>query len=111
MNRDELISLVLSASSPKPVPVQINGTGELYVRVMTAYDAAQTQKKLEELKKDDDCSTGRLIAFMLCDEDGVLLFDAADQDTALKLSKLKPDVQLAIINAGNQANGAGSGNA
>ena len=100
--RDQLIKSILAKSNPKPVPVE--GFG--FVKVMTAYDADQMRKKTESLKKDDGCETGRLLACLLCDAEGVLLFDAADADSVLKLSKLPQDVAMACIEASRKANGA-----
>ena len=95
MTRDELIASILARSSPKPLAV--DGLG--FVRVMTAYDADQTRRKLEAMKKEDGCETGRVLACLLCDEEGTLLFDVADAESVLKLAKLPPDVQMAFLNA------------
>lgn len=100
--REELIASILAKSNPKPVPVE--GFG--FVRVMTAYDADQLRKKTEALKKDDGCDTGRLLACLLCDETGALLFDAADAEAVLSLSKLPQDVALSCMEASRKANGA-----
>lgn len=97
--RDELIAAILAKSGPKPLAV--DGLG--FVKVMTAYDADQTRKKLETLKKDDGCETGRLLACLLCDEDGTALFDPADAEAVLKLAKLPPELQMAALNAGKDA--------
>jgi hypothetical protein len=99
MTRDELIASILAKSGPKPLAV--DGLG--FVRIMTAYDADQTRKKLEALKKDDGCETGRLLAMLLCDEDGALLFDASDAEAVLKLAKLPPELQMAALGAGKEA--------
>jgi hypothetical protein len=101
MTRDELIASILSKSGPPPIKVEGG-----FVRVMTAYDADQTRKKLEALKKDDGCETGRLLACLLCDEEGSLLFDVSDAEQVLKLAKLPPDMQMTFLNASKQTNGA-----
>lgn len=104
MTRDELIASILAKSGPKPIPVE--GLG--FVRVMTAYDADQLRKKTEANKKDDGCDTGRLLACLLCDEDGGLLFDVADAEAVLMLSKLPQDLQVACIDASRKSNGSES---
>ena len=101
-SREQLIKTILSKSNPKPIAV--DGIG--FVRVMTAFDADQMRKKTESLKKDDGCDTGRLLACLLCDAEGVLLFDAADSEAVLKLSKLPQDIAMSCIEASRKANGA-----
>lgn len=100
--REELIASILAKSGPKPLAVE--GLG--FVKVMTAYDADQMRRKTEPLKKDDGCETGRLLACLLCDADGVLLFDPADAEAVLKLSKLPQEIALAVIDASRKGNGA-----
>lgn len=109
MNRDALIAKILSASSPKPVKVEADGIGPVYVRVMTAYDADAARKQLAELKKDDGCETGRLLAVLLCDEEGALLFDVNKPDIVLKLAKLPPGVSAKVLNAANATTGSEPG--
>src|SRR5262245_47700233 len=104
MKRDELIALITKASNPKPVKVDAEGLGTVYARVMTAYDADAMRKKLETLPKDDGCQIGRLLAFVLCDESGALLFNAEDQESAMMLSRLPQNAQGAILRAGSDAN-------
>lgn len=111
MNRDELIAAIRGASSPKPAPVAVPGIGAAFVRVMTAFDASQTKKTLEALKADDGCETGRLLACLLTDEAGELLFDVRNAEDVLMLAKLPPAAQHAVMNASNQANGADPGKA
>ncbi len=110
MTRDVLIAAFRAESSPKPLAVEADGITR-YVRVMTAFDADATTKKLDALKKDDGCQTGRVLACTLCDAEGALLFDAANADDVLMLSKLPPKLQTRLITAANQAQGAESGNA
>lgn len=105
MSRDDLIASILKRSSPKPIPVEYDGQAG-FVRVMTAYDADLTKKKLEAVKQDDGCETGRLLAMLLCDEEGTLLFDVTDADAVLKLAKLPPDLQMAFLNASKKSNEA-----
>jgi hypothetical protein len=109
MSRDTLIASILSASSPKPVKVEADGIGPVFVRVMTAFDADYTRKQLADLKAEDGCETGRLLACLLVDEDGTLLFDVTNAETVLKLSKLPPGVSTKVLNAANAANGAEPG--
>ena len=97
MSRDALIGRILAASSPKPVAIEVPGIGQVYRKVMTAYDADQMRKQVEKLPKDDGCDVGRTLAFILCDEDGALLFDPADAETVLKLSKLSTEAQQAVF--------------
>jgi len=106
MNRDQLIASILKASSPKPIRLEVDSIGPVFVRVMTAYDADMARKSLDANKKEDGCEMGRLLASMLCDDKGELLFDSANSDSVLKLSKLPPKAQTAILHAANQANSA-----
>lgn len=103
MNRDELIAGILAASGPKPIPVEIDGIGTVHVRVMTAYDGEQMRKTLEGLPKDDGCYVGRMMAFVLCDEQGTPLFDPSNAETVLRLSKLPPKMQQRVMQAANEA--------
>jgi hypothetical protein len=105
MTRDDLIALILKRSSPKPIPVEYDGQAG-FVRVMTAYDADATKKKLEAVKRDDGCETGRLLAMLLCDEEGGLLFDVSDAEAVLALAKLDPGLQMAYLNASRKSNEA-----
>lgn len=102
MTRDELIASIIARSGPKPRAVE--GLG--FVRVMTAYDADQLRRKTDANKKDDGCDTGRLLACLLCDEDGSLLFDVGNAEDVLMLSKLPQDEQVAYIEASRKSNGA-----
>jgi len=107
MNRDQLIASILKASSPKPIRLEVDSIGPVFVRVMTAYDADMSRKLIDAHKaKEDGCEMGRYLATLLCDEKGELLFDGNDHDTVLKLSKLAPRAQTAILQAANQANSA-----
>lgn len=108
MKREELIERILGASNPAPNQIEVEGLGAVYTRVMTAHAAELMRKKLDTLPKDDGCYVGRMLAFVLCDEAGELLFDAADAETALKLSKLPPRAQQKVMQAANEAT---SGNA
>lgn len=111
MSPDELAKAILAASGPKPQPVELDGIGTVYVRVMTAYDADRMRKQLDTLPKDDGCYVGRMLAFVMCSESGQQLFDAADAETVLKLSKLPPKAQQKVMQAANQAQGTDAGNA
>jgi hypothetical protein len=107
ISRDDLIAAISKASSPKPLQLDVAGIGPVYVKLMTAFDADQTKKKLEVNKKDDGCDVGRLLAAMLCDEEGALLFDSGNAEQVLMLSKLPPGAQGSILNAANEANDPG----
>ena len=111
MDRNALIASILGASGPKPVQTDVEGIGPVYVRVMTAYDADQARKALEKAKKEDGCEMGRLLTTLLCDSESVGLFDINDADSVLKLSKLPPKAQTAILKAGNLANAPEEGKA
>lgn len=104
MNRDQLIASILKASSPKPIRLEVDSIGPVFVRVMTAYDADMSRKMIEANKKDDGCEMGRFLATMLCDEKGEPLFDVANQESVLMLSKLQPKVSRVILDAATQAN-------
>jgi hypothetical protein len=106
-SRDELIASICKASSPKPIQLDVAGIGPVFVKLMTAYDAETTRKQLEEHKKEDGCSIGRLLSMMICDEEGTLLFDIRNAEHVLTLSKLPPKAQGDILTAANQANDPG----
>lgn len=102
MSRADLVELFRAASNPKPRAVNVPGLGDVYIRTMTAYDADQMRRKLETLPKDDGCNVGRTLAFVLCDEDGESLFDAAAQADAELLSRLPQGVAAALMRAANE---------
>jgi len=106
MNRDQLIASILKASSPKPIRLEVDSIGPVFVRVMTAYDAEMSRKVIDANKKEDGCEMGRYLATIICDEKGEALFDVADHDAVLRLSKLPTRVNTAILQAANQANSA-----
>lgn len=106
MKPDQLRASILKASSPKPIRLEVDGIGPVFVRVQTAYDADVNRKKLEAAKKDDNCDIGRLLAIMLCDEEGNALFEMSDDDTVLKLAKLPGYVQEQMLEVSNKANKA-----
>jgi hypothetical protein len=103
MTRDELISRIVAASSPKPVKVEVPGIGEVYRRVMTAYDADAMRKQMEKLPQDDGCHVGRTLAFVLCDEDGAPLFDPTNAEDVLMLSKLPAGASQVVLRSANEA--------
>jgi hypothetical protein len=105
MSRDELIARITAASSPKPVKVQIDGLGEVFVRVMTAWDSHHMRKQLAALEADDGCEEGRLLACLLCDEGGTLLFDVNNAESVLMLAKIKQSSQARALKAASAANG------
>lgn len=105
MNRAELIALFKSQSNPKPRTLDVDGFGTVYVKTMTAFDAAVMRKGLDG--KDDEANFGRMLAFVLCDEEGSLLFDATNQEDILMLSKLPQAAQAAIMRGANEANDPG----
>lgn len=105
MDRATYAAGILKASGPPPVKVEgVDGIGTVYVRVMTAYDADQARKALDKARKEDGCEMGRLLTTLICFDDGATCFDMNDADTVLKLSKLPPKVQTALLKAGNLAN-------
>ena len=110
-DRNALIASILKASGPKPVKVDVEGIGPIYVRVLTAYDADLARKAMDKAKKEDGCDMGRLLTTLLSDADGTSLFDMNDADTVLKLSKLPQKAQSAILKAGNLANAPEEGKA
>jgi hypothetical protein len=100
----QLRAYVQKASSPKPIRLEVDGFGTVFVQVQTAYDQDVIQKKLEAAKKDDHCDTGRILACAMCDADGNLLYDIEDTAAVLELSKLPVYVQREIISSSNKAN-------
>ncbi len=109
MTAEQLRASILKASSPKPIRLEVEGIGPVYVKVQTAYDAEVNRKKLDAAKKDDACDIGRLLACVMCDEKGEALFDLADDATVLQLSKLPGKAQESILSASNRANSAEPG--
>jgi hypothetical protein len=113
MKPDQLRASILKVSSPKPIRLEVDGIGPVFVQVQTAYDADVMRKKLdaakkkiEEAKTDDHCEIGRLLACTISDEDGNPLFDMNDEQQMLQLSKLPANVQASILEASNKANNA-----
>ncbi len=99
---------LLAFAEPGPAAVEVRGK-TFYVRVMTAYDSSVMAKMLEKHKADDGLETGRILTQLLCDKDGKLLYDIASADEVNKLSRLAPDVNMALFAASNSANGLAEG--
>lgn len=110
--RDDLKAAIAAASAPRPRAVTIEGLGAVFVRVMTPYDSEMARSALEAAGKTadgadkaDGCQIGRLLATVLCDDAGAPLYDVANHDDVLLLSKLPAPVNKAVFKAHRDANG------
>lgn len=88
---------ILATANPKPVAVEVEAWGIVYVKPLTVadLDAAETEQ-------DPKLANARGLAKVLCDEEGVLLFDPNSADDLFALMRLKlSDVTVlhAAINA------------
>jgi len=99
---------LLAFAEPGPVAVEIRGK-TFYVRVMTAYDSSVMAKMLEKHKADDGLETGRILSQLICDKDGKPIYDISNAAEVGKLSRLAPDVNMALFAASNSANGLAEG--
>jgi hypothetical protein len=109
--REALQALIAAASGPRPHSVDVSGLGRVYVRVMTAFDSDVSRKALEAARADDGCEIGRLLATVLCDADGVPLYDIGNASDVLMLSRLPGAVNEAVFKAHREANGVVASNA
>lgn len=94
-------------------PVEAKGIpvlGNVFVAVNSAYSSSLARKALAEMEADDGCNTGRTLATILTDENGVLLFDVRNPEDVLALSKLQNTTISAILTAASKANSITSGN-
>jgi hypothetical protein len=104
MDAEKLRQTILSRVNPPPVGLEVEGMGQVFVCVQTAYAASQTRAVLEKFGNADHLRDGRTLARILCDAAGELLFDAENDEHALALSKLDPAVSAAIFEAAANAN-------
>lgn len=98
MNREKLIAAMRANAAPKPVAVQINGYGTVYVRKLTV---AEVDAQTEEASKGNKLA--RAAARLLCDEEGVRLFNPdSEEDVKLLASQPWEDVSEILSAANNQ---------
>lgn len=98
---------LIAASRPAPVAVVLPDGSTYHVRTLTAFDSQRTQAVLEANKDAaDGMTTGRVLAMVLCDASGELLFDVNSLADVLALSTMSPEFMRAIFAAHNKANGA-----
>lgn len=104
MTRDELRAALAALSSPPPVKVESHGKA-FFVRTLTAYDSDQIRVFAERYRDTEDgCSTGRILAQLLCDPAGELLFDPESLADVLMLSKLEPGLRDELMAAARRIN-------
>ena len=92
MTKDELRAKVLATANPKPMPVEMEGLGIVYVKPLTVGD-------IEALNADTDpaLKAARSIARVLCTEGGELLFDPGSPEDLFAINRL-PLNTITLIN-------------
>lgn len=102
MNRSELVAAMRLTAAEKPIMVTIEGWGTLYVRQPTTaeieeqLDEAAAATKADEIamknggeKKVEKRKLARNAATLICDEQGVLLFDPNNDEDVELLAQQK----------------------
>lgn len=105
MSPADVKAAIAAASAPPPHAVEVPGLGTVHVRVLTPFSSAQSRRLLKSFDAEDDLHTGRVLALVLCDEQGELLYDPANAEDAATLARLPAPMSEAIFNAHRQANG------
>lgn len=84
MNKAELRAKILATANPKPVPVDVPEWGGVFVRPLLVGE-------IESIGTDVDpkLRTARLVARMLCDANGELLFDASSAEDLFAINTLR----------------------
>ena len=78
MNRDQLIEAMRVTASAKPRPIDVPQWGRVYLRDITV---AEVELQAEvDIDKADKNKMARAAARVLCDENGVRLFDPENAD-------------------------------
>jgi hypothetical protein len=105
---DEMRAALRALSAPAPQEREIPGYGLAYIRRRTSYDTSRHARLMQAGKgTDDDCTTGRALACILCTPEGDYLHDPDNDADVQMLSKVVPDVQAAIFEASREVNGDG----
>lgn len=80
---EQMRARILASANPKPVKVDTPAWGRVWVRVLTCAD-------VDEAKADpgDKLRIARGVARVLCDADGVLLFDPSNEEDVKSIASL-----------------------
>ncbi|WP_395007285.1 hypothetical protein [Undibacterium sp.] len=101
-DRAAFIAAVKASSAPAPLRVEVEGLGACYIRAITA---GQGSEIADYEPCDKKHTNARNAAIVLCDADGVLLFDPRSKDDLEQLSGLKAATINKILKAANEHNG------
>lgn len=107
MSADDIRARIEAARNPKPVAIDVPGVGEVFARVATAKQAAETRALSEEFDAEDQrngTKAARVAAQMLCDEAGALLYDPRNAEHIAALMDLGDQVVGTILTKCRDAN-------
>ena len=92
MTKDELRAKVLATANPKPMAIEMEGLGLVWVKPLTVGD-------IEALNADTNPAlrAARSIARVLCTEDGQLLFNPDSPEDLFEINRL-PLNTITLIN-------------
>jgi hypothetical protein len=99
MNRDALIAAMHATAAAPPRKIPVPGWGDVYVKALTV-EQVDLQQQEPAVEGKDRLRFARGAARMLCDENGVLLFDAENKDDLELLAKQPWESLKAIMVAG-----------
>ncbi|ABX34284.1 hypothetical protein Daci_1641 [Delftia acidovorans SPH-1] len=80
---EQMRARILASANPKPVPVDTPAWGRLWLRVLTCADVDGAKPPEGEKMR-----LAHGVAQVLCDEDGVLLFDPASEEDVKSIATL-----------------------
>ena len=87
---------VLAATAEKPFPVKVKGWEGFYAMPQTAAEFEFVKDRVEENEKD---ALARAAAQILCDENGVRLFDPKNADDLAALNAQSSKRLLDLVNS------------
>lgn len=95
MNREQLIAAMKSLAVEKPRPVDVKGWGTVHVRRMTVEEVDRQTQELQGSK--DKQRFAKAACRILCDEEGHLLFDPANEEDVKLIAKQPWDTLRFIL--------------
>jgi hypothetical protein len=105
-DRAAWLSKVRATPSMSPLKINVPFWGDTYIRALTAGEATNLADKSEKgLKLDEKYGNARLIAAMVCDPDGVALFDKDSEEDLTFLKSQRPSISAKILSAITKHNG------
>lgn len=105
---DRLAWLSKVKATPSMMPLKINVPfwGDTYIRALTAGEATSLADKSEKgIKLDEKYGNARLIAAMVCDPDGAVLFDKDSVEDLEFLNSQRPAILAKVLSAITKHNG------